>query len=306
MSFDSKFDLSLDSEFDEFDPLADTGEDEDDEFGSNEDAAISAATDAAALGAADAAAGVQVAQAEEIPAAERIDKLFESMAPRRKVLLGILAFISTEKKPVDEVNAEVDRLQEDNYSVYTAADLCNLLEKAGAIERVTAEGTPADEVENEPKTVVVDGVEYIEVAEPVELFWQITEEGQAKLDSDKPLDRLHELLARDEQYAVIYKRILTMCSAESGATTPEINDAVDNDPLVQKPRLYAPHFTDLLEKCDAIEWRKAWYTTEVGKAGLEALAEVEDTAAASAEPAAVSAAAEPAALEASAADTEEN
>ena len=54
---------------------------------------------------------------------------------------------------------------------------------------------------------------------------------------------------------------------------------VDNDPLVQKPRLYAPHFVDKLEKCDALEWRKAWFTTEIGKQGLEMLADVVDESA---------------------------
>ena len=67
-----------------------------------------------------------------------------------------------------------------------------------------------------------------------------------------------------------------LCNDASGATTPTINGVVDNDPLVQKPRLYAPHFVDKLEKCDALEWRKAWFTTEIGKQGLEMLADVVD------------------------------
>ena len=269
MSFDSKFDLTLDAGYDDFDPLEDVGEDEDEEGA--EHTAVSAATDAPD-------AIEQAPAADARTPQERIDDLFKSMAPRRKVLLGILACVSEGRKPVAEVNAEVDRLQEDNFSVYSAANLCTLLEKAGAIERVTAEGQPADEVETEPKTVVVDGVEYLEAAEPVEIFWRITDAGQEKLASDNPADRLRELLAKDEQYAVIYKRILTLCAAEGGATTPSINSAVDDDPLVQKPRLYAPHFVDLLEKCDALEWRKAWYTTEIGQQGLAALADVEDDA----------------------------
>ena len=271
MSSDSTFDLSLGTDYDDFDPLEDTEDDEDVEGA--EYTSMSAAADATGQQAAP-----QVQTADARTPQERIDDLFKSMEPRRKVLLGILASVSDGRKPVSEVNAEVDRLQEDNFSVYSAANLCTLLEKAGAIERVTADGQPADEVETEPKTVVVDGVEYLEAAEPVEIFWQITEAGQEKLASDKPIDRLHDLLAKDEQYAVIYKRILTLCSAEDGASTPSINSAVDDDPLVQKPRLYAPHFVDLLEKCDALEWRKAWYTTEIGRQGLAALAGVADEA----------------------------
>ena len=51
-----------------------------------------------------------------------------------------------------------------------------------------------------------------------------------------------------------------MC--EDGKTVKEINAQVDDDPLVQKPRLYAPHFIDKLEKCDALEWADSWKTTE--------------------------------------------
>ena len=263
---DSTFDLSFDSELDEFDPLEDTGADDDENEGGDY-TAISSATDAPAQ--------QLEAESDNRTPAERIDDLFKSMAPRRKVLLGILAFVE-EPQTVTDVNAHVDKLQEDNFSVYTAANLCSLLERAGAIERVTADGTPADEVETEPKTVVVDGVEYLEAAEPVEVFWRITEAGQAKLDSDKPIDRLRTLLEEDAKYATIYKRILMLCNDASGATTPTINGVVDNDPLVQKPRLYAPHFVDKLEKCDALEWRKAWFTTEIGKQGLEMLADVVD------------------------------
>ena len=267
---DSTFDLSFDSELDEFDPLEDAGENDNEDEGGDY-TAISSATDAPAQ--------LSEAKTDDRTPAERIDDLFDSMVPRRKVLLGILSFVQ-EPQTAEAVNAHVDELQQDNFSVYTAANLCNLLERAGAMERITADGQPADETETQPKTVVVNGVEYLEAAESVETFWRITEPGQAKLDSDKPIERLRALLEEDAAYAVIYKRILTLCAAENGAATPAINGKVDNDPLVQKPRLYAPHFVDKLEQCDALEWRKAWFTTETGKQGLKMLADVVDESAA--------------------------
>ena len=153
---DSTFDLSFDSELDEFDPLEDTGADDDENEGGDY-TAISSATDAPAQ--------QLEAESDNRTPAERIDDLFKSMAPRRKVLLGILSFVQ-EPQTAEAVNAHVDELQQDNFSVYTAANLCNLLERAGAIERITADGQPADDTENDPKTVVVDGVEYLEAAEP--------------------------------------------------------------------------------------------------------------------------------------------
>ena len=194
---------------------------------------------------------------------------------RGALLLGILAACA-EPQPASAVNARVDELQENNFSVYSAANLCSLLEKAGAIERVTAEGEPAEDIEVEPQTVVVDGVEYLEAREPVEIYWRITEPGRTALEADKPLERLRALLDEDAAYAPIYQRILRLCTADGGATTPAINNAVDHDPLVQKPRFYAPHFVDRLEKCDALAWKKAWCITDIGRAGLDMLADVID------------------------------
>ena len=138
---DSTFDLSFESELDEFDPLEDTGADDDDSEGGDY-TAISSATDAPAQ--------QSEAKTDDRTPAERIDDLFKSMAPRRKVLLGILSFVQ-EPQSAEAVNAHVDKLQQDNFSVYTAANLCNLLERAGAIERITADGQPADDTANEPR-----------------------------------------------------------------------------------------------------------------------------------------------------------
>lgn len=208
---------------------------------------------------------------DERPADERTDELLTTMAPRRAVLLAILAQCR-EAQPVAAVNAHVDDLQKHNFSVYSAANLCTLLERAGALERVTADGEPAEQVDLEPQTVVVDGVEYLEAREPLETFWRTTEAGLRALEADKPLERLRELLEQDAAYEDIYARILTLCAAEGGATTSSINDAVDHDPLVQQPRLYGPHFVDRLEKCGALIWQSTWVTTEVGRAALTWLA----------------------------------
>lgn len=273
MTHDStKFNLSPSDELDEFDPLADGADDEDAADGL---AAAPGSTEGALAHASDDG---RPAPADERPAEERTADLLASMAPRRKVLLSILAHCF-EPRPVAQVNALVDELQQNNFSVYSAANLCALLEKAGALERVTADGQPADDVESEPRVVVVDGVEYLEAGDPVEVCWLATDAGRAAVEADKPLERLRDLLDHDAAYLPIYKRILALCAAEGGAKTPDINAAVDNDPLVQKPRFYAPHFVDKLEKCDALAWQKAWVVTEVGRAGLEMLADVVDKSA---------------------------
>ena len=219
---------------------------------------------------------------DDRPAEVRIAELFKSMAPRRKTLLGMIAFCAT-PQTTEALDGEVNRLQADNFSVYTPASLANLLERAGALARVTVDGAPYPDEDPEPQLVEVDGVAYYEAAEAPAVCWLATTEGTAFAEADKPLERLGELLAEDARYAPIYERLLALCSQEGGASMPTLNEAVDHDELLKKPRLYAPHFIDKLEKCDAVEWKGTWQITAVGREGARLVADL--LAAAEAEPA---------------------
>ena len=66
-----------------------------------------------------------------------------------------------------------------------------------------------------------------------------------------------------------------MCEGEGCAIT-ELDNAVNDDPLAQSPRIYAPFLVDRLERCDAIEWKGAWRLTEVGQEVLGLLVDVDD------------------------------
>lgn len=257
--------IIIESEYDEFDPLQDNEVEE--EFEEAEDYVT------AQLG---QEPEEDIAPAKPLkPAAERIADLFTAMAPRRKTLLGILAFCE-EPMAVEEVNTHIDQLQLHNASVYSPAALCDLLKEAGALELVDAENEITNSLEAEPVVVEVDGVEYLEPGEPLELFWHTTPEGMDAVNQDNPLERTRALLDEDVKYATIYKRILELADTEGGVTIKAINNVVDNDPLVKKPRLYAPHFVDKLEKSDAIEWNGAWQTTETGREALQLLSDVID------------------------------
>lgn len=266
MTSESQDQIIIESEYDEFDPLEDTGAEE--EFEEAEDYVT------AQLGQEPEDAEIEPAKPLK-PAEERIADLFAAMAPRRKTLLGILAFCE-EPMAVEEVNAHIDELQLHNASVYSPASLCELLKDAGALELITADGDIADNLEVEPVVVEEDGVEYLEPGEPLELFWRTTPEGMDAVNQDNPLERTRALLDEDVKYATIYKRILELADTEGGVTIKAINQVVDDDPLVKKPRLYAPHFVDKLEKSDAIEWNGAWQTTETGREALQLLSDVID------------------------------
>lgn len=212
--------------------------------------------------------------AQKLTTKERINNLLVKMAPRRRVLLDTIGYCS-EPKQEAEVNEYIDQKQAHNQSVFSSASLCTILEKAGALAKVSADGTPLAEAEVKPNTVVIDGVEYLEPQEPVAYLWKATEEGLAAVAADAPLESLRELFLADRRYLSLYRRILTLCNAERGATTAELREAVDNDALVQNPRLIAPYFTGRLEAFDALEWKKVWTTTPVGCAALDVLAELE-------------------------------
>lgn len=266
-----EFDFGLDAEGIDYDPLADMGDEDEDDDSDGQQVPVPNQE------VANAQAAKTAAKKDDQPASERIEELFKEMAPRRRVLLGILRFLQ-QPQSADALVGEVDRLQEYDYSVYTSANYAKLLERAGAIEKVNADGTPfSNDEEIQPEIVEVDGVEYLKPADGKPVYWANTAAGQEFLDSDKPLERLYELLADNKKYETIYKRILDACTVEGGLAIAEINKKVDKDPLVQKPRLYAPHFVDRLEKCDALRWEGKWMTTDIGKLGLERLADVVDT-----------------------------
>ena len=172
------------------------------------------------------------------PAPERIADLFSAMAPRRRTLLGMITFCAA-PQTTDALDAEVDRLQTDNFSVYSPASLANLLERAGALARVTADGEPYPEGDPEPVLVEVDGVSYYEAGEAPEVCWLATEDGAAYAEADKPLDRLTNLLAEDAKYATIYERILGLTAQDAGASMPTINEAVELAKRYEEPETVA-------------------------------------------------------------------
>lgn len=255
--------LPIEPDFDDFDPLIGPDEEEPD---SSAFLPLPSNVEKPAL----AKSSEDSARSPE----ERLSNLLEAMTPRRRVLMGILSHC-LEPQASSAVEAKVGEMQKHDFSVFRSPSLCALLEQAGALQRVDVDGTPICTDEANPTTVVVDGVEYLEVRKPPETFWLTTTPGQAALESDRPLERLKSLFNMDDKYLPIYKRILTLCMGDDGASTPSINDAVDHDPLVQKPRLYAPHFIDKLEQCDALLWKGSWHTTEVGRRGLEERATLE-------------------------------
>lgn len=220
----------------------------------------------------------QAQKRAEKPSAERTAELFEKMRADRKALLAILAACS---KPCSEqaVERTVAETTRGKRSVYAPATLCALLLEAGALAKVDEQGEPYRAEDLEPVRTVVDGVEYLEPPTPPALHWLSTDAGRAAVEADRPLARLEELFDTKAELLPVFKRVLTLCSADEGAKTPSVNAAVDDDPLVQEPRYYASYFTEQLERCDCLAWEDhAWHTTPMGWEALEMLEGVVDDA----------------------------
>ena len=215
-------------------------------------------------------------RASSASASERCAELFAQMKRQRHVLRGILDACDP-ARPLDEVRAQVAGLQERYRSIYTLENLLDLLEGAGAVERVTEDGAPWswNEEDAEPVVVVIDGVEYLENPEPPAVLWRATEAGKEAAARGGALAEVEALFEREAVYLPIYKRVLTLC-ADGGSSMPALGAAVDNDPLVQKPRFYAARFVNNLEAVDAVVWDGAWVATETGREALQMLADVHD------------------------------
>lgn len=206
-------------------------------------------------------------------AVESLSRLLIAMAPRRSVLLGLLACCET-PQPLAVLEAEVERLQEFNKSVYGAASLCLTLEEAGGLERVTEDGELFAALDAEPAVIVDEnGESRYEAPEMPPLFWRTTEAGRAVLAADDPVSDARAMLDAERGYLPIYARVLASCAEEGGRTTPQLGAEVDSDPLVQDPRLFAGHFIERLESVGCLAWRgSAWHTTELGRTMAEEIA----------------------------------
>lgn len=208
--------------------------------------------------------------ATEKPAEERLAILLEQMATQKPILMKVLS-LCCNATPVETVYEQITELQKYYSSVFTPEKFCDLLEQAGALERVDEGGNPWQPGDSEPVVVVEDGVEYLAPAPAKVSFWKTTPVGQDCVAGDDPIKRLHELLEENSYYAPIYQQILSLCSQSGGAATKEISSQVDSHPLLKSPRFYSNKFIDHLERAGGIVWRDAWVITEEGATLLSEL-----------------------------------
>ena len=102
--------------------------------------------------------------------------------------------------------------------------------------------------------------------------WKVTPLGLGALEHEDPLARLCELFVEQERYKPIYRQVLALCSIGDGIDAVSVGRAVDDNPLLQEPRMWAPAFLNNLERCGALKWTgKLWATTDLGHTALAQL-----------------------------------
>ena len=216
---------------------------------------------------------------EGASAEERTDALFARLHSSRRFLNGILEFCR-EERTEDEVAGEVARMRALEFCIYGADVLCAHLVEAGALERIEPK-------QDDVRVVEIDGVQYLEPASRVEepaaggeegepgvavVRLKTTQAGLAFLDRDQDMGRFQEILDEDAGLDNIYRMLLDCCANEGGASAKELGDAVDDQPELQEPRLYASYFYEKMAERDLIEWTgKAWGITKFGRRAVRYL-----------------------------------
>lgn len=201
-------------------------------------------------------------------ASERIEALFNQMPTLHHILFAILEACKTPCLS-SELETTIEQLKEHHHCVYDPLTFCSLLERAGALQQTDKVGTPLADVVQEPLEIEHDGLLYWKAAPAPEVYWGLTEEGAAHLETYQPLKMIAACFENEPQYAGIFTTCLEMTGAEEGASMRDLGDVIDDEPVVQKPRRFAMYFIDKLEHAGAVEWKGQWRLTEAGRTYLE-------------------------------------
>ncbi|MCR5582879.1 MAG: hypothetical protein K6F70_04640 [Eggerthellaceae bacterium] len=214
---------------------------------------------------------ISVPRDDTRPASVRIAELLDRLGSQRATCLGILGACA-EPAPYERVREVVEEAQRGNASVFDAGRLCSLLQRAGALERVDERGFPYDP--DETLEEVSDGdARYLRASAEQDAYWLATPDGLAAIPSENYSAELEKLLEADAVYLPIYRSVLRMASREEGVKAPTLMAALDRDPLLQRPKRSCTLFVQRLHDVNALEWRGAWFATELG---AKALRDIDD------------------------------
>ena len=201
-----------------------------------------------------------------LSATERIEKLLAGIPGQQFRLLHAVEFC-TEPKTMDEAVADLDAAYPNTTSVYGSAQVVQLLERDGALERIVDEDA-AHAAAGDAADTPAEDEGFISVTPAPPCRYRATQAGLDAVAAHVNEGLVAERISEDERYLPIFQRVLEMCAREGGCPTKEPDQAVDGDPLCQEPRRFCGFFRGKLEETGAIEWRDAWTITDLGRSVL--------------------------------------
>jgi len=154
----------------------------------------------------------------------------------RPVFYKTLKFCETPRL-ASEVEEEIISFPEMKTAIHSPDILLGWLEEAGGIERAVMEE---------------------------EEGWQTTDAGKKVEEMKAPEKRLLELIAKEPVYSEVYTQVLKFC--QTPRTRAEIEELLEGNPALEKPRVTPGFFVQSLEEARGLEWvSNRWRTTEVAK-----------------------------------------
>ena len=200
--------------------------------------------------------------APEVPAAERIAKLFAEMMRQKALLVAVIDFCR-EERTAAEIDEMLAPLQEFRRSVYTPSTIRRLLERAGALDYFSHDEAPEEQVDGDGNLVV---------PEKPDPTWLSTADGLEYIEAQDPFGELVCALEPYLDHVEVFRAILELCNGE-GVSIGAIESEARKFGVAAGDKLQAGFFVGKLEDFEALEWRGAWITTELGLQYLEHLAQ---------------------------------
>ncbi len=234
-------------------------------------------------------ANVKSFEIEEEPAwraEERVVQCLQKNAGNTLPMVEALRLCDApEPRPYRDVEEDLYVLPIMHRSNQTPHTLCELLVKAGGLEKIVVEEELPEQIDwlaeaedEEMAAALEDAAEQLQPQEledqPIDYLLALTCAGKAALEMYDPARRFARLVAAEpESYLDAYKQTLILC--KPGIKFPQLESAMGDHPAMRAPkRIYPGYFVSKLETVNGIAWENSqWLTTEHGLSMIEFLSE---------------------------------
>ncbi len=163
----------------------------------------------------------------------------------------------------DEIERSATEAWADSFT-QKPATVIDILVRAGAVsELLTVDGEPYD---GTMEDIQLD--ESISLEAEVSDRIAITDAGRQLSSSIDPTNTLRALFDERPHYKETFKRVLSVCLPQEGASREALEQAIESCGSIISPdgaRVYPQFFMDALESAGGIAWDGAWRTTDAGR-----------------------------------------